>query len=122
MLPYERYASNGLRSLCRVQWRLKSKSTLEAFPLVEIMISVNDIEKKTIRSHYQLGTLFYRLLWGPHIHHGLWNSEQSQESPYVAQCQLTDTLADLLYPSRVGVSPPSPTRYRNFCGERCRFD
>jgi len=59
------------------------------------MISVNDIEKKTIRSHYQLGTLFYRLLWGPHIHHGLWNSEQSQESPYVAQCQLTDTLADL---------------------------
>ncbi len=56
------------------------------------MISVEGIEKTSIRSHYQLGTLFYRLLWGPHIHHGLWNGD---ESPYVAQCQLTDTLAEL---------------------------
>ncbi len=56
------------------------------------MISVECIKKSTIRSHYQLGTLFYRLLWGPHIHHGLWNGN---ESAYVAQCQLTDTLADM---------------------------
>jgi tocopherol O-methyltransferase len=60
------------------------------------MIAVDGIRKTSIRSHYQLGTLFYRLLWGPHIHHGLWDSDGAQdESPYVAQCQLTDTLADL---------------------------
>lgn len=56
------------------------------------MIAVEGVQKSTIRSHYQLGTLFYRLLWGPHIHHGLWHGD---ESPAVAQCQLTDTLADL---------------------------
>ena len=60
------------------------------------MISVEGIRKDSIRSHYQIGTLFYRLLWGPHIHHGLWNGDESPyESPYVAQCQLTDALADL---------------------------
>lgn len=60
------------------------------------MIAVDGIQKTSIRNHYQLGTLFYRLLWGPHIHHGLWDSDTSQdESPYVAQCQLTDTLADM---------------------------
>jgi tocopherol O-methyltransferase len=56
------------------------------------MIAVDGVQKSSIRSHYQLGTLFYRLLWGPHIHHGLWNGD---ESAAVAQCQLTDTLADL---------------------------
>lgn len=56
------------------------------------MITVNGVQKGSIRKHYQLGTLFYRLLWGPHIHHGLWNGD---ESASVAQCQLTDTLADL---------------------------
>lgn len=61
------------------------------------MISVDGVRQESIRSHYQLGTLFYRLLWGPHIHHGLWNG---QESAYVAQCQLTDTLADLAGISR----------------------
>lgn len=56
------------------------------------MISIDGVQKNSIRSHYQLGTLFYRLLWGPHIHHGLWNGD---ESAYQAQCQLTDTLADM---------------------------
>lgn len=56
------------------------------------MIAVDSVKKSTIRSHYQLGTLFYRLLWGPHIHHGLWDGE---ESAAVAQCQLTDTLAEM---------------------------
>lgn len=56
------------------------------------MIAVDGVQKSSIRSHYQLGTLFYRVLWGPHIHHGLWNGD---ESASVAQCQLTDTLADL---------------------------
>jgi len=56
------------------------------------MIEVNGVIKDSIRKHYQIGTLFYRLLWGPHIHHGLWHGD---ESAAVAQCQLTDTLADL---------------------------
>jgi tocopherol O-methyltransferase len=56
------------------------------------MIEVEGIQKSSIRKHYQLGTLFYRLLWGPHIHHGLWNGD---ESASIAQCQLTDALADL---------------------------
>jgi tocopherol O-methyltransferase len=56
------------------------------------MIAIDGVEKSTIRSHYQLGTLFYRLLWGPHIHHGLWTGDESASQ---AQCQLTDTLADM---------------------------
>lgn len=56
------------------------------------MIAVDDVQKTTIRQHYQLGTAFYWLLWGPHIHHGLWSGEESTKQ---AQCQLTDTLADL---------------------------
>ncbi|WP_182867313.1 methyltransferase domain-containing protein [Rhodopirellula sp. JC639] len=61
------------------------------------MIAVDSVKKDSIRSHYQLGTLFYRLLWGPHIHHGLWsdNETANETSAYQAQCQLTDTLADL---------------------------
>ena len=31
-------------------------------------------EKGAIRSHYDLATPFYRLVWGPHIHHGLWSA------------------------------------------------
>lgn len=62
------------------------------------MISVSTIEKKSIRGHYDLATPFYRLLWGPHIHHGLWLDDAA--TPYQAQCQLTDTLADLIGVSR----------------------
>lgn len=67
------------------------------------MISIETVQKNSIRSHYQLGTLFYRLLWGPHIHHGLWHDDAasaSSQSPYQAQCNLTDTLADLANISR----------------------
>lgn len=56
------------------------------------MIAVEGVRKQTIRNHYQLGTLFYRLLWGPHIHHGLWTGNESASQ---AQEQLTDTLADM---------------------------
>ncbi len=56
------------------------------------MISCPNIEKRTIRGHYNLSTPFYRLLWGPHIHHGLWEAD---EAPTVAQLQLTDRLASL---------------------------
>jgi tocopherol O-methyltransferase len=50
------------------------------------------VEKSGIRGHYNLSTLFYRLLWGPHIHHGLWDAN---ESPRRAQVQLTERLATL---------------------------
>lgn len=58
------------------------------------------VEKAAIRSHYDLATPFYRLLWGPHIHHGLWSEEDAARpvplvSPHAAQEQLTDTLASL---------------------------
>ena len=56
------------------------------------MISCDTVEKKVIKTHYDLSTLFYRLFWGPHIHHGLWTGD---ESPEVAQQQLTERMATL---------------------------
>ncbi len=56
------------------------------------MITCPTVNKVAIRHHYDVSTLFYRLLWGPHIHHGLWLED---ESPRQAQLQLTDTLARL---------------------------
>lgn len=61
------------------------------------MITCPGISSRVIRRHYNLSTLFYRLLWGPHIHHGLWEKEESSRT---AQLQLTETLADL-----AGVQP-----------------
>src|SRR5437868_4915530 len=57
------------------------------------MIECTTVRKSEIRTHYNLATLFYRLLWGPHIHHGLWSGD---ESPEVAQQQLIETMADLV--------------------------
>jgi tocopherol O-methyltransferase len=54
------------------------------------MIACPSVRKESIRSHYDLATAFYRMLWGPHIHHGLWDAT---ESPAEAQLKLTDTLA-----------------------------
>jgi tocopherol O-methyltransferase len=54
------------------------------------MITCPTVRKDVIRWHYDLSTLFYRLLWGRHIHHGLW---ESGESPARAQLKLTETLA-----------------------------
>ncbi len=56
------------------------------------MLECPRVEKDVIRGHYDLSTLFYRLLWGKHIHHGLWSGS---ESCRLAQVQLTETLADL---------------------------
>jgi tocopherol O-methyltransferase len=56
------------------------------------VISCPNVTKNVIRSHYDLSTLFYRLLWGTHIHHGLWDND---ETPRVAQLRLTETLAEL---------------------------
>lgn len=54
------------------------------------MISCSSIEKDVIRRHYDVSTFFYRLLWGRHIHHGLWDGN---ESPQRAAQQLTERLA-----------------------------
>lgn len=56
------------------------------------MLSCPTVEKRVIRNHYNLTTPFYRLLWGPHIHHGYW---EGAESPRTAQLQLTERLASL---------------------------
>jgi tocopherol O-methyltransferase len=56
------------------------------------MISCPSVQKNVIRRHYDVSTLFYRLLWGRHIHHGYWEGD---ESPTVAQEQLTDRLASI---------------------------
>jgi cyclopropane fatty-acyl-phospholipid synthase-like methyltransferase len=54
------------------------------------VISCSSVQISQIRSHYNLATLFYRLLWGRHIHHGLW---AGKETPSAAQQRLTETLA-----------------------------
>ncbi|MFM7563131.1 MAG: SAM-dependent methyltransferase, partial [Planctomycetota bacterium] len=56
------------------------------------MIEFPAVEKQVIRNHYDISTLFYRLLWGPHIHHGYW---EGKESSARAQVQLTERLARL---------------------------
>lgn len=56
------------------------------------MISFPDVKKSEIRSHYDWATPFYRLLWGRHIHHGLWNGD---EDPRVAQQHLVTTMIEL---------------------------
>jgi tocopherol O-methyltransferase len=61
------------------------------------MIACPTVQKQDIRSHYDLTTLFYRLLWGRHIHHGLWTEDElsakaTAAKPRVAQQRLTETL------------------------------
>lgn len=60
------------------------------------MISVPDVRSRDIRFHYDLTTAFYRLLWGQHIHHGLWEPDHglvTGDSPLAAQIHLVNTLA-----------------------------
>lgn len=54
------------------------------------MISCTTVSKQEIRFHYDLATVFYRLFWGRHIHHGLWDAK---EPASVAAQRLTETLA-----------------------------
>jgi tocopherol O-methyltransferase len=56
------------------------------------MIECPSIQKRVIRNHYDVSTVFYRLLWGPHIHHGYWEADEPSQ---VAQIQLTRKLAAL---------------------------
>jgi tocopherol O-methyltransferase len=55
------------------------------------MIDCPTITSDQIRRHYNLATPFYWLLWGRHVHHGLWNGEESAKA---AQQNLIDTLAN----------------------------
>lgn len=89
------------------------------------MIAHPSVTKRSIRFHYDLSTLFYRLFWGRHIHHGLWKpatggsleatapcpaavcdehlqpgSSRAGESSSAAQQHLTETVARL-----AGVEP-----------------
>ena len=52
------------------------------------MIECPQVQKRSVRFHYDLSTPFYRLLWGEHIHHGLWSAD---ESPRTAQLRLPST-------------------------------
>lgn len=54
------------------------------------MIACPTISKRSIRNHYDLATPFYRLLWGPHIHHGLW--EEGDATADEAQHRLIERL------------------------------
>jgi tocopherol O-methyltransferase len=54
------------------------------------MVECATVLKDAIRSHYDWATPFYRLLWGAHIHHGVW---EGNESPSQAQVQLIERLA-----------------------------
>src|SRR5258708_15865543 len=54
------------------------------------MISCSTVSKQEIRFHYDVATVFYRMFWGRHIHHGLWDA---QEPAWVAAQRLTETLA-----------------------------
>jgi len=85
------------------------------------MISCDSVTKAAIRSHYDLATPFYRLLCGPHIHHGLWEDatpSAGDASPRDAQLHLTNTLADLANVSRgsrVADSPAKRLRVEKVC-------
>ena len=50
-----------------------------------------------VREHYDRLTIFYRTLWGEHIHHGFW---EDSESPAIAKVKLIERLA-----ARAGVTP-----------------
>jgi tocopherol O-methyltransferase len=53
------------------------------------MIRGPAIEKRAIRLSNEVATLFYRLFWGPHSHHGLWTAG---ETPAEAQSNLMEAV------------------------------
>jgi len=52
------------------------------------MIACSTVQKQDIRSHYNLTTVFYRLLWGRHIHHGLWSEDELATNAVVAKSKV----------------------------------
>jgi tocopherol O-methyltransferase len=59
-------------------------------PVRAVLDDAPAVTKRAIRFHYDMATPFYRLLWGVHIHHGLWRAD---EGPRAAQEQLLEHLA-----------------------------
>ncbi len=55
-------------------------------------------DKKKIRDHYDRVSLYYRSLWGEHLHHGYWI--RGDETKEKAQLQLTEHLAHV-----AGINP-----------------
>ncbi|MGH7983940.1 MAG: class I SAM-dependent methyltransferase [Candidatus Udaeobacter sp.] len=49
-----------------------------------------DVDLREIRKHYDRLSIFYRLLWGEHLHHGYWENGESIER---AQIKLMEKLA-----------------------------
>jgi tocopherol O-methyltransferase len=60
-----------------------------------VMIEIANIQKKVIQNHYDISTVFYRLLWGPHIHHGYWENQESSRDAQVALTKRLASLADV---------------------------
>ena len=50
------------------------------------------VRKSAIQFHYDSLTLFYRLFWGPHVHHGLWADGVPTPPMQAAQERLIDLL------------------------------
>jgi tocopherol O-methyltransferase len=65
------------------------------------MVICPTVQKAAIQSHYDLATFFYRLLWGEHIHHGLWDGEESPEEAQRRLIERQVAAADIQPGSRV---------------------
>src|SRR4029077_5620816 len=74
----------------RISFVIRLSSFVKSTQFGSPMISSPTVSTREIPFHYDLATVFYRLLWGRHIHHGLW---EAQEPAWAAAQRLTDTLA-----------------------------
>jgi tocopherol O-methyltransferase len=50
-----------------------------------------DVDIREIRKHYNRLSIFYRMLWGEHLHHGYWENDESISR---AQIKLMERLAE----------------------------
>ena len=57
------------------------------------MIVGPPVRKRAIQFHYDTLTPLYRLFWGPHVHHGLWDDGEPVPPMRAAQERLVDLLA-----------------------------
>jgi tocopherol O-methyltransferase len=64
------------------------------------MITCATVRRRSIRWHYDLLAPFYRLLWGPHLHHGLWPEGHPLADVLAAQRRLVALLA-----AHAGIGP-----------------